>query len=124
MDLVVSIASLAPNARMTKCRGPDCQTAPLSVRGEYTGHSYVTGVACGACGVSSCGFYCGGEVDASTGNVTLTVAGFDAADGDVLSVTITNPDGAIVAEHTGVMAREDYYPNGPDCSPTCTHGRF
>jgi hypothetical protein len=69
------------------------------------------------------GVYCGGHVDPSTGNVALGVEAFDVGEGTVFSVSLTNPDGTVLAAHAGVVAYDSVERNGPGCG-TCTEGRF
>jgi hypothetical protein len=120
-DLVVPAADLLFNGHVTKCIGGVCQTAPLTGYQDYVGHQWIVGVRCGGPPVD---FACLAEPTLSMEPETLSVYGFEAAEGDVVSVMVTKPDGAVVAEHTGVVAREHYFPNGAGCSPTCTHSRF
>lgn len=122
-SLVFTAASLEPDAKLTVCRGVDCKSASVSVSAMRVGPdrdgAYATPVACGGAGAS-----CAGAIDPSTGNVSLYVQGIEVAEGTALSVRVTNPDGAVLASHEGVVAYYSDEPNGPGCEPTCTEARF
>lgn len=122
-ELVLSSAQVVPNARLTLCRGVECQSCVLSAAYVRQPEKHTPDTRTVGC-ASVMGFSCYGEVDASTGSVPLAVAVVEAAEGDVLSVTITGPDGTLVATHKGVVAYHSIEPNGPGCDPTCTAGSF
>ena len=70
------------------------------------------------------GFSFGGELNDATGVVELSVTSAGVAEGETLSVTVTNPDETVVTQHSGVVAYYSFEPNGPGCNPTCTAGRY
>lgn len=122
-SLVFPAANLEPGATFTVCRGGECRSTTVSLGTTRAGPdrhgAYVTPVACSGAGVS-----CAGEVDPPSRNVSLHVAVAEPAEGTLLSVTVTNPDGTVLAAHDGVVTYYSDEPNGPGCDPTCTAARF
>lgn len=125
-DIALPNAWHLNNGRLTLCRSEQCSSSVLSLgldHGErppdYDASTRVSYLGSGGMGFSSFGY-----IDAANGSVSLSVEVVDAGEDTPLSVTVTAPDGTVVATHDGVPTYHSTEPNGPGCSPTCREGRF